>query len=271
MVPLGGRQENIDRDANKEIEINNKKVDTESAQDVGHGVYLRKYRTAPDDVTWARTGVVSTISNGEVISVVRSRITDAGFTYVEVVHLGADKVFLRSLAGLDVVSMLEKAREFFTYLFSNWERWEDKVTPVQRGAWVRLYGIPLQAWNESFFKLCVFDCSRFLRADKYTLDKDKLDFARVLIATSSLEVVKRVERLMVDDTVVDMQVRGQRVNAQSRVRQDHAHEDDGVIFSSKKRAHKPDRPGVSRQRVEHKGAKKRKGGGPLCHALFSLK
>jgi hypothetical protein len=53
--------------------------------------------------------------------------------------------------------------------------------------------------------------------------------------------------------------------------QDHAHEDAGVIFSSKKRARKSERPGVSRQRVEHKGAKKWKGGGPLCHAFFSLK
>jgi hypothetical protein len=53
--------------------------------------------------------------------------------------------------------------------------------------------------------------------------------------------------------------------------QDHAHEEAGVIFSSKKRAQKPERPGVGRQRVKHKGAKKRKGGGPLCHALFSLK
>jgi hypothetical protein len=198
----------MDRDVarNKELEINKKKVDTESAQDAGHGVYIRKYRTAPEDVTWARTGVVATISNGEVISVVRSRIADAGFTDVEAVHLGANKVFLRSLAGLDVVPMLEKARDFFTYLFSNWARWEDKVTPVQRGAWVRLYGIPLQAWNESFFKLCVFDCGRFIRADKYTVDKDRLDFARVLISTSSLEVVKRVERLLVDDSVVDVQV-----------------------------------------------------------------
>jgi hypothetical protein len=53
--------------------------------------------------------------------------------------------------------------------------------------------------------------------------------------------------------------------------QDHAHEDAGVIFSSKKRAQQSERPGVSRARVEHKGAKKKKGGGPLCHTLFSLK
>jgi hypothetical protein len=64
----------------------------------------------------------------------------------------------------------------------------------------------LHAWNESFFKLCVFDCGRFLRADNYTKEKDRLDFARVLIATTSLEVIKRVERLLVDDTVVEVQV-----------------------------------------------------------------
>jgi hypothetical protein len=53
--------------------------------------------------------------------------------------------------------------------------------------------------------------------------------------------------------------------------QDHTHEGAVVIFSSKKRFQKPERPGVRRQKVEHKGAKKRKCGGPLCHALFSLK
>jgi hypothetical protein len=76
-----------------------------------------------------RTGVVASVSNGEVISVVRRRIADAGFTDAEIIHLGADKVFVRRPTGLDVVPMLENAREFFTHLFSNWARWEDKATP----------------------------------------------------------------------------------------------------------------------------------------------
>ncbi|MCI92227.1 hypothetical protein A2U01_0113523, partial [Trifolium medium] len=37
-------------------------------------------------------------------------------------------------------------------------RWEKNALPYQRGAWVRLYGVPLHAWNVQFFKLCVFDC-----------------------------------------------------------------------------------------------------------------
>jgi hypothetical protein len=207
LVPIGDRLENGDCAAacNKMTEPRSKAEDA-GTQDKGHRVYLRKYRSAPDDVLWARTGVVATISNGEVIPMVRNRIADAGFTDVDVIHLGADKVFIRSTAGLDVMSMMESAREFFNLIFSHWAGWKDMVTHVQRGAWVRLYGIPLHAWNESFFKLCVLDCGIFLRADSYTVEKDRFDFARVLIATSSLDVVKRVERLLVDDTVVDVQV-----------------------------------------------------------------
>jgi len=61
--------------------------------------------------------------------------------------------------------------------------------PFQRGAWLRVYGIPLHAWNEFFLKLCVLDCGRYLRVDSVSLNKGRFDYARVLISTSSLDVV----------------------------------------------------------------------------------
>jgi hypothetical protein len=177
----------------------------DNSQHKGRRVYLRKYRSVQDDREWASTGVVATIASGDVTPVVRSRVKDAGFTDVDILHLGADRVFVRHVEGW-MWRLLENAREFFDMIFSHWERWDRQATPFQWGAWVRLYGIPLHAWNEKFFKLCVFDRGRFLRADIYTVEKDRLKFARVLIATSSLEVVKRVERLLVDDVLVDVQV-----------------------------------------------------------------
>jgi hypothetical protein len=206
MVQLGGRQVKSDCAAVTLKASASGVVEDGDNSDKGRKVYMRKYRSVQDDMMRARTGVVATITNGDATPVVRSRIKDAGFTDVDILHLGADKVFVRHVAGLEVVPIIENAREFFTMIFSHWERWERKATPFQRGAWVRLYGVPLHAWNEKFFKLCVFDCGRFLRADNYTVEKDRLDFARVLIATSSLEVVKRVERLLVDDSLIDVQV-----------------------------------------------------------------
>ncbi|PNX63627.1 putative sulfate transporter, partial [Trifolium pratense] len=68
------------------------------------------------------------------------------------------------------------------------------------------YGIPLKAWNEQFFKLCVFDCGRYLRTDGCSVDKDRLDFARVLIATTDLDIINRVETVLVDGNQVKVKI-----------------------------------------------------------------
>jgi hypothetical protein len=169
-------------------------------------VYVRSYKAAPDDVEWARCGVVAAVANGEAGSVVRRRLEDAGFNGLDLVHLGGAKVLVRSLDGTDVLAVLDGAKDFFSMCFSHWVRWETTVIPFQRGAWVRIYVIPLHAWNCNFFKLCVMDCGRFLRSDNYTAAKDRLDFARVLITTTAMAVIKKVENLMVDGSLVVVQI-----------------------------------------------------------------
>ncbi|MCH85674.1 sulfate transporter, partial [Trifolium medium] len=46
----------------------------------------------------------------------------------------------------------------------------------------------------------------FLHADSCTIDKDRLDYARVLIATPTMKIVKRVETLLVDGSMVEIQI-----------------------------------------------------------------
>ncbi|GAU34888.1 hypothetical protein TSUD_144190 [Trifolium subterraneum] len=169
-------------------------------------IFLRNFRTTPDDVMWAQNGIVVTIINGEAVPVVQNRITDAGFQDLILIPMGADKVFIRSSARTDALTIVNSATDFFTLLFSNWMRWGKVVHPYQRGTWVRLYGIPIHAWNVNFFKLCVFDCGRFLRADSCSTDRDRLDFARVLISTSGLEIINRVEKVLVDGALTEIKI-----------------------------------------------------------------
>jgi hypothetical protein len=85
-------------------------------------------------------------------------------------------------------------------------RWEKNVVPFQRGAWLRLYGVPLHAWNESFFKLCTLDCGRFLRSDSCSVERDRFDYARILIATSNLEIINSSESVLVDGVMVTIKI-----------------------------------------------------------------
>jgi len=52
----------------------------------------------------------------------------------------------------------------------------------------------------------VFDCGRYLRADNCSLNRERFDYARVLIATSSLEVVKLSEHIIFDGEMVEIKI-----------------------------------------------------------------
>jgi hypothetical protein len=51
------------------------------------------------------------------------------------------------------------------------------VMDFKRVVWVQLYSIPSYACNEIFFKLCIFYCGNFLRADTCTIEKERPDYA----------------------------------------------------------------------------------------------
>ncbi|GAU23620.1 hypothetical protein TSUD_386090 [Trifolium subterraneum] len=210
VVRIGKRQEPTTRNKTQEQEygliLKKPTIFTDVDKEKDGRIYLRNFRTTPDDVKWIQNGLVATIINGEAVPVVQNRITDAGFNDLILVPMGADKVFVRSSAGVDVWAIVDGAKEFFTLIFSNWVRWGNEGFSYQRGAWVRLYGIPIHAWNVHFFKLCVFYCGRSLRADNFSVHRDRLDFARVLIATPDLEIIKRVETVLVDGTLTEIMI-----------------------------------------------------------------
>jgi hypothetical protein len=209
VIRLGERKKKVDRTGGP-VEDDNQNLGVKVLRSVekevsGTSVYIRKYSTTVDDVKWAQNGMVASVKSGEAVPVIQRRIVDAGFNPLVFTPLGADTVFIRSLTENDVVSVIDSTKEFFSLFLSHWERWEKGVSPSKRGAWVRLYGIR-HAWNELSFKLCTFDCGSFLRADRDTIEKERLDYDRIMIATSSLEVIKRKESLIVDGVMVEVQI-----------------------------------------------------------------
>jgi len=169
-------------------------------------VFVPKYTSSVSDMSWAVKGVVVSVLNGDAIPVLQRRIFDAGFVNLVIIPLGADKVFLRSLDDVDVSVTLSEASDFFHNFFSKPVRWNKDTLVRERGAWVRIYGVPLHAWNFEFFKLCVYDCGRLLKVDDITLDRDRFDYARVLVSTSSLDIIKSLANVLVDGVLFEFKI-----------------------------------------------------------------
>lgn len=168
--------------------------------------YIPKYRSAEHDLMWATKGLVETVLNRDSIPLLQRRIFDAGFNTLEIIPLGDDKVFLRTTDDGEVSFLLSQVAKFFNNFFTSPVRWNKGIVNRERGAWVRIYGTPLYAWNIKFFKLCVLDSGRLLQADEFTFEKQRLDYARVLVATSTLEVINSMSKIVVDEAIIELKI-----------------------------------------------------------------
>lgn len=70
---------------------------------------VRMYRSDENDLQWAHSGVMANVVNGEAFTVVRSRVEDAGFVDLDMIPMGADRVFLRSNSEKETLSLLGEA------------------------------------------------------------------------------------------------------------------------------------------------------------------
>jgi len=68
----------------------------------------------------------------------------------------------------------------------------------ERGAWVRCYGVPLQAWNNIFFLELAATQGRLLKIDDCNINKDMMDYARFLVATPLLKEIDVTEEVWID-------------------------------------------------------------------------
>jgi hypothetical protein len=65
---------------------------------------------------------------------------------------------------------------------------------------VRCYGILLHAWNICFFALLASFKGRLLKVDECSVNKVRLDYARLVITTSSFKEINVVEDFYIDGT-----------------------------------------------------------------------
>jgi len=168
--------------------------------------FVPKYISTVEDMAWASKGLVVSVLNGDSIPVLQRWIFDAGFDKLVIIPLGANKVLLKTLDDGDVSSLLSGAADFFNNFFSKPVRWNKDMLFRERGAWVRIYGVPLHAWNIDFFKLCVLDCGRLLKVDDITVDRDRFDYARILVSTTSLENINTDAQVMIDGIRFDFKI-----------------------------------------------------------------
>lgn len=69
----------------------------------------------------------------------------------------------------------------FLYECRTWSK--DANFTYERVSWIKCYGVPLHAWNLSFFVYLVSNYGRILKVNEDSNDKIWLDYAQIMIFT----------------------------------------------------------------------------------------
>lgn len=120
--------------------------------------------------------------------------------------MGSNLVLIQVDEGEEFMDLLRDAEECFQAWFDDISVWSSDVVVRERYAWVRCQGVPLHAWKEDFFRVIVMGVGSYVTEDLKTTKMQHLDMARVLIRTTSWEVINSVLKVCVNGLVFSVRI-----------------------------------------------------------------
>jgi hypothetical protein len=190
-----GRQARKNGEGKQNVDINKSQKNHEEKRE-WNGT---SFETAEEDRDWAKRGLVGVVNHVDEVPLLQQKILDVGITTVKIIPMGGKKVFIQPLEDEDLRDLIKDAEEFFNHWFIKIKDWNPKETSTDRTIWLRLYGVPVHAWRENFFKKVLEFTGEVIVLDEDTCKKRRLDYARVLIRTSVPSLINQVEKVKIDN------------------------------------------------------------------------
>jgi hypothetical protein len=105
-----------------------------------------------------------------------------GLQFIQVAPLGVDVVLLSCVQTDGVKKSLQSNSDWWHRWFVEVSEWNPNLVPAGRRVWVRIFGVPPQAWSFEGFSSIVKRFGALIKLDSQTKNQGRLDVARVLIS-----------------------------------------------------------------------------------------
>ncbi|GAU47211.1 hypothetical protein TSUD_403520 [Trifolium subterraneum] len=84
--------------------------------------------------------------------------------------------------------------------------WSTREVDSSRLVWLRVYGIPVHAWNAEFFVMITKPYREFINEDEGTLKRITLDVARIMIRTEEQKVVDEIVEVKINNEIFRLRI-----------------------------------------------------------------
>ncbi|KAK7243673.1 hypothetical protein RIF29_38482 [Crotalaria pallida] len=163
-------------------------------------------RIDPKEWEWLKGSFVGKVREIGMIEDIKEALEAEGFTTINPLPMGGDLVLLKPVEGEDFKEILKDSEELLSNWFVYVKPWDEEDIAGYRISWLRCAGIPLHAWNDTFFKTLVSKFGTFLKADTETRERTKLDVARIQVKTSTQGFINIVQRIMINGRIFGVRI-----------------------------------------------------------------
>ncbi|MCH84931.1 DUF4283 domain protein [Trifolium medium] len=129
-----------------------------------------------------------------------------GYFGVKITPLGANLVLLEEQEEGEIKALMEDAGGWLEQWFKEIRSWSTGDVDNERLVWLRVYGIPVHAWNDNFFTLISQPFGTFLNTDESTSKKLTMDVARIMIRTPGLKAVDDFLSVKINDELFQLRI-----------------------------------------------------------------
>ncbi|KAK7291160.1 hypothetical protein RIF29_06084 [Crotalaria pallida] len=138
-----------------------------------------------------------------------------GFFSIKSIPMGGNWVLLKGEDSNEIPDLLVKEKAWIEAWFSEIDRWSPQFKIKERLTWVLCFGVPIHMWTEKSLSQMFNSVGNFITLDTATQNRKRLDVARGLISTNSLEKIDKVVKMKVGREVYTVSLMEDKVGGTS--------------------------------------------------------
>ncbi|XP_058783348.1 uncharacterized protein LOC131658029 [Vicia villosa] len=112
---------------------------------------------------------------------IQTKLEMEGIFAIKATPLGEWLCLLEESESGVIDSLVEEGELWWKNCFEKISKWEDCDVDSERSMWIRIYGVPIQAWNADFFVMLADSLGKFFCLDEGTVGDSCLAVARMRI------------------------------------------------------------------------------------------
>lgn len=160
-----------------------------------------RYTTRMEGKQWVARCAIAQAAVGYNVNLLQEYYSSIGLFNFRFIPLGATEVVMEFENQEEMETTITDCREFLEHKLSGIRPCDIFTNGASQLIWVVLWQVPLGAWNLELFRSVGNRLGRFIRADEATLNRERVDMARILV---------EVNHPLWHPCALEMEVDGQR-------------------------------------------------------------